>query len=898
MNSRDIRQSFVDFFVERGHRHEPSAPLVPHGDDTLLFTNAGMVQFKNYFLGLETPPGPRAVTSQKCLRVSGKHNDLENVGPSPRHHTFFEMLGNFSFGDYFKDEAIEFAWDLVTRVWGLPKEHLFATVFREDDEAHELWAKISGLPPERIARCGEKDNFWAMGDTGPCGPCSEIFIDRFPELPKVAFEEGEADGRYLEIWNLVFMQFERAADGSMEPLPKPSIDTGSGLERVAAAMQGHESNYGTDLFLPILEHAAEIAGTRYTGKFDGSEQGQRDTSLRVIADHVRACAFLLADGVLPAADGRGYVLRRILRRAVRHGMALGLEEPFLARLLPTLGDVMGPAFPELGKAQTGSEATLDREERQFLNTIAGGAQKVQEAIDAAKADGRSVLAGDDVFRLYDTYGLPIETVREIAEEEQLGLDEEGFAQALEEQRRRSRAAGEGEKGLGAGLRAELVGGIEPTEFGGYNDLHIDGAKALRLARIGGEMAGESGGEITNELAAGERGLAVFDRTPFYAESGGQVGDHGVGHTAGDDPASFRVMDVQKDAGVFVHTVEVERGVLEVGASLDLQVDAPLRRRTESHHTATHLLHAALRDELGDGVRQAGSLVHPERLRFDFTHGEPLSAEQKRSIEESVNEWVRAAEDVNISERSYQEAVDAGAMALFGEKYGDVVRTVDVPNISLELCGGCHVRNTGQIGSFVLVGERGVAAGVRRVEAVAGELADDYRRERETRLETLEQELGATGEDVVAEVQNLKMRVRDLEKDLKQARMQLMTGGGDASASEQEEVAGLKVTLREVDPAPVGELRSLADVLRQRLGSGVVVLGARGDDKVTLLAAVTSDLEGTVHAGQLAKSMGAAIGGSGGGRPDFAQAGGKDPGSLDGAFAAARAAIEEQMKVGA
>ncbi len=894
MNSNDIRQSFVDYFVERGHLHQPSAPLVPHGDATLMFTNAGMVPFKNYFLAVETPPGPRAVTSQKCLRVSGKHNDLENVGPSPRHHTFFEMLGNFSFGDYFKEEAIEFGWDLVTRVWALPKEHLFATVFREDDDAYDLWAKISGLPPERIARCGEKDNFWAMGDTGPCGPCSEIFIDRFPELKKVPFEEGEANGRYLEIWNLVFMQYERSEGGVLEPLPKPSIDTGSGLERVAAAMQGHDSNYGTDLFLPLLNAAAELAGTRYTGSFDQSPEGVRDTSLRVIADHLRASAFLLADGVLPASDGRGYVLRRILRRGIRHGMRLGLEEPFFGKLLPELTSLMGDAYPELSKAEPSSLATYVREERSFFNTIAIGAQKVQEAIEQAKTSGSGILAGPVVFRLYDTYGLPIDTVREIAEEEQFAIDEDGFSSALEEQRTRSRTAAGGGKGLSAEVRAVLVGSAEPTDFKGYEQLSLEGAEVIGLARLEAGEDDSSLGEIVTSLSAGEKGLAVLDRTVFYAESGGQVGDAGEIRT-GD--TVVRVTDVTKDAGVFLHAIDLVEGSLEVGARVNVNVDVDRRRRTERHHTATHLLHAALRSRVGEGVRQAGSLVEPERLRFDFTHDAPLTPTERRDVEETVNTWIRQADPVVVTSRPYAEAVADGAMALFGEKYGDVVRTVDVPHVSLELCGGCHVANTGQIGGVAVVAERGVASGVRRIEALAGAAAESHRASREAELHSVENELGVAAGQSLSEVLALKERLRDTEKELKSTRMKLMSGSnsnGDAAGAGEEEVAGVKVLVREVDAAPMGELRSLADVLRQRLGSGVVVLATRADGKVTLLAAVTEDLAGKVHAGQLARSAGEAVGGKGGGRADFAQAGGKDPGSLDGAFSAVRSAVAEQL----
>ena len=883
MLSKDIRQSFIDFFVDRDHRHEASGPLVPHGDGTLLFTNAGMVPFKNYFLGLEQPPYPRAVTSQKCLRVSGKHNDLENVGPSPRHHTFFEMLGNFSFGDYFKDEAIRFAWELVTEGWGLPAEHLFATVYEEDDEAEELWRKISTLPVERVVRCGAADNFWAMGDTGPCGPCSEIFIDRNPELPKVPFMEGDHSGRYVEIWNLVFMEFSRDSSGNMESLPRPSIDTGSGLERVSAALQGVASNYDTDLFQPILQHAAEVAGTPY-GKQDDS-----DTSLRVIADHLRAVSFLIADGVIPGNEGRGYVLRRILRRAVRHGMRLGLEEPFLGKLVPTLEGVMGSAYPQLGEVQSSLISVLTTEETKFLDTLAVGAQRVQESIEETKARGGDTLDGEAVFRLYDTYGLPIETLAEIAEEEQMGIDRDGFEAALEQQRKRSRVATSDRQGQVAALRSLLLerSGVRATEFLGYDGDEID-ANTLGLA-----VLDEEGVAAAQTLRKGQRGVAVFDRSAFYAESGGQVADVGQLEWSG---GNARVTDVQKEgAGVFLHWVEIEHGELAVGTAVRHVIDGDRRKHTERHHTATHLLHAALREVVGDGVRQAGSLVHPERLRFDFTHGSPVSEEEQLSVARDVNHWVRNAVPVTIRSETHDAAVERGAMALFGEKYGDEVRTVDVPGFSLELCGGCHVGNTGEIGSFVIVSERGVASGVRRIEALCGELGESWRREREGFLQGAEREAGVPADRLQAEISTLRERAKDAEKELQALRMKVMSGTpDDKSGGGEETVAGVKVLVQEVPSAPANELRNLADVLRNRLGSGVVILGARADDRVTLIAAVTEDLTAQINAGQLARAMGDAVGGNGGGRKDFAQAGGKDPERLDEAFDAARTAVGEQV----
>jgi len=876
MLSRDIRRSFIDFYAGRGHAEVASSPLVPRDDPTLLFTNAGMVQFKNYFLGLEQPDSPRAVTSQKCLRVSGKHNDLENVGPSPRHHTFFEMLGNFSFGDYFKEEAIESAWELVTGPWGLRREHLFATVFEQDDEAADLWVRLSGLPPERVLRCGEKDNFWAMGDTGPCGPCSEIFVDTAPDLPEVGWDEGEGSGRYLEIWNLVFMQFERHEDGRSEPLPNPSIDTGAGLERVAAVLQGVDSNYDTDLFGPILTAVAGAAASEYGRDPDA------DVSMRVVADHLRAVGFLLADGVLPSNEGRGYVLRRLLRRASRHGMKLGFEEPFLSSLLPSLEEAFAGHYPELEKAREPSSATVTAEETRFLETVAVGAGKVQQAIEEARADGRSVLDGEATFRLYDTFGLPIETVREIAEEEQFGIDEAGFEAALAEQRERSRRA----TATVIPARFEFSG-LRPrveSEFVGYSDLE---AEARTMAIASGD--GEPARQVTDE------GFVVFDRTPFYAEAGGQVGDVGLVEWNGGEA---RVLDTFRDGGRIVHRIEVVDGELEEDAPVELEVDRERRESAQRHHTATHLLHAALRQHLGTGVRQAGSLVHPDRLRFDFTHGAPVTEEQQQSIEDTVNEWVRRAVPLTIGERSYDEAVAAGAMALFGEKYGDRVRTVEVPGFSLELCGGCHVRNTGEIGPVTLVGERGVAAGVRRIEALAGDRADRLHRSQADLLGALEAELGASGEEAAAEVRALKERLRAAEKELSQLRLGLLAGDGKAERGqsadgEARSIRGVDVVLREVPASNVGELRSLADVLRSRLGSGVVVLGARDEGKVKLVASVTKDLEDRVDAAAVARAMGSAISGSGGGRRDFAQAGGRAENLLP-AFAAAKRYLEDSL----
>jgi alanyl-tRNA synthetase len=876
-SASDVRQSFLQFFEERGHRRVASSPLVPHGDATLLFTNAGMVQFKDFFLGLDKPESKRAATAQKCLRVSGKHNDLENVGPSPRHHTFFEMLGNFSFGDYFKAEAIEYGWDLVTRVWGLDPKVLSATVFEEDDEAAALWRKISGLPAERIHRCGKKDNFWAMGDTGPCGPCSEIFVDLAPHLPEVGWDEGTDSGRYLEIWNLVFMQFDRSADGVLTPLPNPSIDTGAGLERVTAVLQGVDSNYDTDLFQPILAATATLAKTAY-----GADR-ERDVSMRVIADHLRAVSFLLADGVIPGNEGRGYVLRRVLRRAVRHGMRLGFEEPFLHRLVPVLGEVMGEAYPELAATRAATVSTVRAEEEKFLSTVANASKQVQETIEEARRAGSRVLSGEAIFRAYDTFGLPIDVVREIAEEERFGLDEPGFEKALASQREKSReATGEAQKRLGALQQAlREAGDVASTRFFGYDELRGE-ARVERLFRVDAAAA-----VAVDRLERGERGVAILDRTPFYAESGGQVGDRGE-LAAG--AARAAVEDTQKSgAGVFFHWVRVESGALELGATVEARVDEEARRAAQRNHTATHLLHAALREVLGASVRQAGSLVAPERLRFDFTHGQSISIDDRRRIEDRVSEWILRAVDTRIVETGYQEAVASGAMALFGEKYGDRVRTVAVPGFSLELCGGCHVRNTGEIGPFVVLSEKGVASGVRRIEALTGHGARAWVRERENLLEAAEKEIGVPAERLAHEIAGLKERSKAAEKQLSGLRLKLQSGGG-SEGGDVRIVEGVKLLVREVPDAPAGDLRTLADALRSKLGSGVVVLGSRGEGKVSLLAAVTADLTGRVGAGDLVRQIAPKVGGSGGGRPDFAQAGGKEPQHL----AAALAAVDEAV----
>ncbi|HEX6898159.1 MAG TPA: alanine--tRNA ligase [Thermoanaerobaculia bacterium] len=889
MKSADIRNSFLEFFREHGHRVVPSSPLVPQGDATLLFTNAGMVQFKDYFLGAQKPESPRAASVQKCMRVSGKHNDLENVGPSPRHHTFFEMLGNFSFGDYFKEDAIRFGWDLVTRVWGLPAERLFATVYHEDDEAYDLWKRLSTLPEERLHRCGKEDNFWAMGETGPCGPCSEIFVDLYPDRPEVPWAEGTDSGRYMEIWNLVFMQFDRDAEGNLTPLPKPSIDTGMGLERITSVLQGVLSNYDTDLFQPILAAAADLAKAKY-----GADP-EKDVSMRVIADHLRAVSFLLADGVIPGNEGRGYVLRRILRRAVRHGMRLGFEEPFLHKLVPVLGEVMGGAYLELAATRQASMATIKAEEEKFLSTVANGARQVQEEIERLRPKGESTLPGSMIFRLYDTYGLPLEVIREIAEEERFRLDEKGFNEALDAQREQSRKATAEVQNRLSALREVLRGHAElaETHFEGYERTEMidTPAEVVRLAtwREGAPVR-------VSTLQKGQAGVVILDQTVFYAESGGEVGDTGDMRW---DGGHARVVDTQKDgAGVYFHFIEVEEGSLSRHTKVQLRVDHDRRLAIQRNHTATHLLQAALRQVLGKSVRQQGSLVAPDRLRFDFTFHRGMFRQEIEQTEDLVNEWIRRSVATEIVTRSYQEAIAAGAMALFGEKYGERVRTVNVPGFSLELCGGCHVRNTGEIGLFVIESERGVASGVRRIEALTGTFAmDEFRRQRAAYQE-LVLRLGIRSGDYDQQLQKaeqIRQRQNELESEMRRLRMQLVSGTAVAGGEEEILVDGIRVLAREVPPAPANELRDMADNLRSKLGSGVVVIGTRSEDNVSLVAAVSKDLISKVRAGELVKTLSAIVGGGGGGRPDFAQAGGKEPEKLPAALAFVEEAVREQLE---
>ncbi|HXQ31756.1 MAG TPA: alanine--tRNA ligase [Steroidobacteraceae bacterium] len=858
VSSAELRSRFLEYFKRHGHTIVASSPLVPGNDPTLLFTNAGMVQFKDVFLGKERRPYRRAVTAQRCVRAGGKHNDLENVGYTARHHTFFEMLGNFSFGDYFKRDAIRLAWEFITRDLGLPKERLWITVFETDDEAFALWVEEAGVAADRIARLGVASNFWAMGDTGPCGPCSEIFYDHGPGIaggPPGSADEGD---RYVEIWNLVFMQYERSADGVLNPLPKPSVDTGMGLERVAAVMQGVHSNYDIDLFKDIIAEAARVTGTRELGS----------PSLKVIADHIRACSFLIVDGVLPSNEGRGYVLRRIIRRAVRHGYQLGQTQPFFHLLVDVLVRQMGAAYPELASGAEHVKRVLAQEEARFAETLASGMAILETAIAGLGAAGtRRTIPGETVFKLYDTFGFPVDLTADIARERGLRLDEAGFETAMNAQRERARAASR----FGVDLRESLQLDHR-TEFRGYESLVADGTIVALLDEAGGSVA---------ELAQGARGRVVLDRTPFYAEGGGQVGDTGTLAAEGGD---FEVEDTQKIRDAHAHTGIVTRGRLKVGERVTAVVAAAKRAATARNHSATHLLHAALRAVLGRHVQQKGSLVEPERLRFDFSHPAPVTSEELARIEKLVNAEVLANREAAIRLMSYDAALASGAVALFGEKYGDVVRVLSFGDFSTELCGGTHVHRTGDIGLLKVTNEGGVAAGVRRIEAVTGEAALAYLTLGEHFLAEIARLVRGGREDAVAKVATLVDRSRRLEKEIEQLKGRLASGKGIDLAAGAIEIGGAKIVATRLDGLDAKALRAAVDQLKESLGRAVIVLGSvDSNGKVLLVAGVTPDLTQRIGAGELAAAAAAKVGGRGGGRPDFAQAGGPDASQLDAAL---------------
>ena len=864
MTSNELRQAFLDYFHDHGHEVVASSPLVPGNDPTLLFTNAGMVQFKDVFLGDDKRSYTTAATSQRCVRAGGKHNDLENVGYTARHHTFFEMLGNFSFGDYFKREAIQYAWEFLTGTLGLPAERLWVTVFEDDDEAADIWLNEMKVDPSRFSRLGAKDNFWAMGDTGPCGPCSEIFFDHGEDVPGGPPGSPDEDGdRYVEVWNLVFMQFDRSADGTMKPLPKPSVDTGMGLERIAAVMQQVHSNYQIDLFANLIQATADVLGV----KNDGS------SSLNVIADHIRACSFLIVDGVLPGNEGRGYVLRRIIRRAIRHGKKLGTDGLFFHKLVAPLVQEMGGAYPELAKSQAHVEKVLAKEEKRFAETLDQGMEILESAI--AELDGKE-LPGDVVFKLYDTYGFPVDLTADVARERGLSVDQAGFESAMQAQKDKAKAASK----FGAAGDDSLKTDAK-TEFLGYKG--TEGSSQI--------VALFKDGVAVDALADGDEGAVVLAATPFYAESGGQIGDKGI---LVEDGKLFRVDDTQKSGDANVHFGTVEQGTLKVGDSIEAVVDAERRQAIRLNHTATHLMHAALRNVLGDHVTQKGSLVAPERLRFDFSHYEGVTPEQLQEIEDLVNAEIRknVAADTNLM--TYDDAIASGAMALFGEKYGDKVRVLRLGDFSVELCGGTHVERTGDIGVFKITHEGGVASGVRRIEAVTGAGAMEWIDANQRTLGDLAGMLRSTPDQAAAKVEQLLKRTKDLEKELAAAKQALVTGQATDHADAVEEIGGIKVLATRMDGADAKTLRDAVDKFKDKLQNAIVVLGSVDDGKVRLAAGVTKNNTDKVRAGDLIKPVAEQVGGKGGGRPDFAQAGGTDPSKLDQALKSVSAWVAAQL----
>jgi alanyl-tRNA synthetase len=864
MKSAEIRSQFLEYFQENGHTIVSSSPLIPGNDPTLLFTNAGMVQFKDVFTGEETRPYHRATTSQRCVRAGGKHNDLENVGYTARHHTFFEMLGNFSFGDYFKEDAIRFAWEFLTKRLGLPEERLWVTVHHSDQEAEDIWIQTIGVDPNRLSRLGDKDNFWSMGDTGPCGPCSEIFYDHGPDVPggPPGSDDDDLD-RYIEIWNLVFMQFEQSADGTRTPLPKPSVDTGMGLERIAAVMQHVHSNYEIDLFQALLKAAAEVTHT----------QDLEAKSLRVIADHIRSCSFLICDGVLPSNEGRGYVLRRIIRRAIRHGHKLGCDQPFFHKIVHTLVAEMGEAYAELRDNEDRIVAALKQEEAQFAKTLDAGMKVLEDAVSSLTS---KTLPGELIFRLYDTHGFPVDLTNDIARERNLELDIEGFEKAMDEQREKSRQgssfAVEGQ------VRFDLDGS---TEFLGYT--HLDASAVV--------VALAKDGEQVDALAAGDSGIVVLNQTPFYAESGGQQGDRGSLTSAN---GSYQVMGTKKFGSHFGHEGKLGMGELKVGDTVNARVEGPRRQATALNHSATHLLHAALRTVLGDHVTQKGSLVTHERTRFDFSHPQPVTAEELIAIESMVNREIRQNEVVETRVMPIEEAKAAGAMALFGEKYDDEVRVLSMGDFSVELCGGTHVARTGDIGLFKILSEGGVASGVRRIEAVTGEGALEQVVALEATLDQAAALLKTGADSIVSKIEQMTERLKVTEREVDALKMKLATQAGGDLLDDVVDVCGVQCLVASLDGQDPKTLRDTLDRVKNRLSQGVVVLATVRDEKVNLIAGVTDNLTDRVKAGDLIGFVAAQVGGRGGGRADMAQAGGTEPASLPDAMKSVAAWLEEQL----
>ncbi|MDH3342517.1 MAG: alanine--tRNA ligase [Gammaproteobacteria bacterium] len=876
-SSSELRQKFLEFFKNKGHEVVSSSSLVPGNDPTLLFTNAGMVQFKDVFLGRDKRAYTRAASSQRCVRAGGKHNDLENVGYTARHHTFFEMLGNFSFGDYFKKDAIAYAWEFLTEVVGLPEERLWVTVYAEDDEAADIWLKDMGVSPDRFSRIGDKkggkqyesDNFWSMGDTGPCGPCTEIFYDHGADIwggpPGTPEEDGD---RYIEIWNLVFMQYNRSSDGEMHKLPAPSVDTGMGLERLAAILQDVHNNYDIDLFQHLIRAAAKATNT----------DDLSSKSLRVIADHIRSCAFLIVDGVMPSNEGRGYVLRRIIRRAARHAHKLGMPDLFFHKLVTPLVEQMGDAYPELAEAQANVERVLKLEEERFAETLDQGMRILEEAI--SQLDGKTI-PGETAFKLYDTYGFPIDLTADIARERELEVDHAGFEVAMDEQRDRARTASQ----FGVDYNRDIEIESE-TAFTGYD--HIDGFCVIK------ELFVDS--NLVSTIEAGQKAIIVLDRSPFYAESGGQVGDLGVLAT---DSASFAVHDTQKQGKSFLHMGVVESGSLSVDDTVQATIDKGRREAVARNHSATHLMHAALREVLGDHVQQKGSLCDAERLRFDFSHFEPIKADELRRIERRVNQQIRHNSDASVKEMPIEEAKKSGAMALFGEKYDDVVRVVAMGDdnegrFSTELCGGTHVKRMGDIGFFKIIAESGVASGVRRIEAVTGAGAVAWAEAREAQIDAIAEQLKTGRDDVGSKVEQMVVRLREQEKLVAQLKSKLASQAGSDLSSQAEDINGVKILAVKLEGADSKTLRDTLDQLKNKLGSSAIVLASEEDGKVRLIAGVSKELTKTIRAGDLVNVAAAEVGGKGGGRPDMAQAGGDNPENIPQALSAARAWLQTNL----
>ncbi|MDP6651398.1 MAG: alanine--tRNA ligase [Gammaproteobacteria bacterium] len=866
MNSTEIRQKFLGFFAARDHEIVPSSPLVPGNDPTLLFTNAGMVQFKDAFLGDEVRACPRATSSQRCVRAGGKHNDLENVGYTSRHHTFFEMLGNFSFGDYFKREAIQYAWEFLTVDLGLPAEKLWITVFQDDDEAAAIWLDEIKVDPERFSRLGEKDNFWAMGDTGPCGPCSEIFYDHGPDVAGGPPGSPDEDGdRYIEIWNLVFMQFERKADGSMTPLPKPSVDTGAGLERLAAVLQNVHSNYETDLFQGLIRDISQITGT----------ENLNNNSLWVIADHIRSCAFLVVDGIVPSKEGRGYVLRRIVRRAVRHGYQLGVKDIFFYKLVASLARVMGSAYPELIERQALVEKVLAEEEQQFARTLENGMVILDKAIKDLQGD---TIPGETVFKLYDTYGFPVDLTADVAREHELKLNMHGFEQAMAVQQNQAREASR----FAAVEKLEIDPAIA-TEFIGYDALQGSSSIIALFSTDGTSL---------EEVEAGQEALLLLDVTPFYGESGGQIGDQGV---LQGSAARFDVVDTKKQGNAVIHRGSLAEGALKIGDQVSAQVADENRSATTLNHSATHLMHAALRTVLGEHVTQKGSLVDTDRLRFDFSHPSPLTEAELKQIEERVNFQILANSSVEKEIMPIADAQKKGALALFGEKYGDEVRVVSMGGeYSVEFCGGCHVNRTGDIGLFKIASETGISAGVRRVEAVTGMGALALVAKQEQTLKQLMEIVKSGADELADKVQALAASNRSLEKQLEQLKARLAASAGDDLSSQAVEINGIKLLIAKVDGFNPKSLRDTADQLKNKLGSSIILLASTADGKVSLVAGVSKDLTDRVKAGELANMVAEQVGGKGGGRPDMAMAGGTDVSAVSAALDSVQPWLEGKL----